>query len=105
MASSRRRSQTSIREAAWQSAAASGVAKAPFGAPPLSSQAASAASRRQLAAKNTPARSTTGHDRKAAKLKEASVVAGATRAEAKPAGPNGGGKPISPAEFDRLIGE
>ena len=50
--SNRKRTSDSIRSAAWQSAASTGLTGAPFGDPPLSSQSAGAASRRRTATRD-----------------------------------------------------
>lgn len=49
--SNRKRASDSIRSAAWQSAASTGLTEAPFGDPPLSSQSPGAASRRRGASR------------------------------------------------------
>ncbi|MFN2465887.1 MAG: lysophospholipid acyltransferase family protein [Candidatus Dormibacteria bacterium] len=55
-ASNRKRASDSIRSAAWQGAASTGLTGSPFGDPPLSSQSAGAASRRRTAKREAPAR-------------------------------------------------
>ncbi|MEA2682853.1 MAG: hypothetical protein QOK05_1181 [Chloroflexota bacterium] len=72
--SNRKRAADSIRSAAWQGAASTGVTGAPFGDPPLSSQSAGAASRRRTTARRaSPAKpSTNGTATNGARKGEAS---------------------------------
>ncbi|HEY8740736.1 MAG TPA: lysophospholipid acyltransferase family protein [Candidatus Dormibacteraeota bacterium] len=51
--SNRKRATDSIRSAAWQGAASTGLTGSPFGDPPLSSQSAGAASRRRTAKRDS----------------------------------------------------
>jgi 1-acyl-sn-glycerol-3-phosphate acyltransferase len=58
--SNRKRASASIRNAAWQSAASTGLTEAPFGDPPLSSQTAGAASRRRSTLREKKSATRTG---------------------------------------------